>query len=120
MEVMERKTSPRKIYNKLLGNAQHINQSYVEAADRMVDEALGLLEDEEPGLRDWLQSDTEANRLLNTHSIALHVLIWNDSQRGYDLDRTMGRVDALNYRLFSTMAVMAAMRERPLAKELGS
>lgn len=118
MKVMERNTSPRKIYSKLLGAHEHVKQSYVEAADSLVDEALELLENEEPGLRDWLQTDSDANRLLSTHSIALHVLIWGDSQRGYDLDRTMGRVDALNYRLFSTMAVMASMRERPLAKEL--
>ena len=119
METMERKTSPRRVYHRLLGSSEHIKQDYVQAADRMVDEALGLLDNEEPELRDWLQTDTEANRLLNTHSLALHVLLWGDSQRGYSLDQTMGRIDALNYRMFSTLAVMATMRERPLAKEIG-
>ncbi len=114
---MERKTSPRKVYGRLLSSVEGLDPGNIEASDRMVDESLALLEEEEPTLLHWLTTDPDIDRLLGTHTVALHALLVGDHRRGYPLEHTIGRVDALNYRLVCAVAVVATMRERPLAKE---
>lgn len=118
MEVMERRTSPRNVYARLIASMRGIDPDTVAASDRLMDESLTLLENEEPGLLRWLSTDPDIDRLLGTHTVALHQLLTGDARRGYSFEHTMGRVDALNYRLACTMAIASAMRERPLAKEV--
>lgn len=113
---MDRKTSLRNVYSRLTSSMKGISADTMAASDTMVDEALALLENEEPGLLSWMQSP-EIDSLLGSHTVAMYALLTGDHQRGYNFDYTMGRVDALNYRLVCTLAVMATMRERPLAKE---
>ncbi len=115
---MDRKISPRRVYSRLSSSMKGIDKDVVAASDRLVDESLELLENEEPGLLHWLKMNPEIDSLLGSHTVAMHALLFGDSRRGYSLEHTMGRLDALNYRLVCAMAVMAAMRERPLAKEV--
>ncbi|KKN31198.1 hypothetical protein LCGC14_0826210 [marine sediment metagenome] len=115
---MDRKISPRRVYGRLTSTMQGIDKDVVAASDRLVDESLELLEDEEPRLLHWLKTNPEIDTLLGSHTVAMHALLFGDSRRGYPLEHTMGRLDALNYRLVCTLAVMATMRERPLAKEV--
>lgn len=118
VKMAERKTSPRTIYMKLLGrDVEGAQLADVRRADALVDESLTLLDDDEPTLRGWLRDDSEINELLRVHTSATFALLQRNGQRGMPLEHTMHQIDSLNYRLICTVALAAAMRERPSATD---
>lgn len=84
----------------------------VERADDWVDQALAALEEEEPSLASWLDTDESINRALTANASAIYWTIISVLAAGDSLEDAMERVDKLVERLVHATALVAAMRER--------
>lgn len=84
----------------------------MQALDDRVDEALMLLDLEEPTLSEYLTENREATRLLEAHSAAAFALLTRDQKTGTNFGQTMRRLERLTSRTVAALALGAVLNER--------
>lgn len=112
---MARLTTQRRVFQRALRpylSDQEPDMDEMKLADEELDASLSILDYEEPSLREWLSSDQEIMRLLKANTSAMHALIMTDYNKGFRLDYTVARLDALVFRVACAVAWKAALRER--------
>lgn len=84
----------------------------VGKADSWVDESLATIQDEEPRLAKWLNTDPELQRLMTVNGSAIFWTLANSLQHGYSLEFAVERVDKLVQRAVAAAAFRAVMLDR--------
>lgn len=118
MKTMASTSNARGVLTKLLkrGGLAAIDLANARRADALVDEALDVLDHEEPELREYLNS-MEVEELLRVQTSASYALIVRDNRRGLPLEDMVHRLQTLNFRTICAVALAAAMHERPRAAD---
>lgn len=111
---------PRGVLTKL--TKRHVPDRVVREtlapADAYADEALHVLEEEEPRLLRWLGTDGEVKRLLRAHRAATYGALAEADHQQLPVEQLVKSLDALAYRLAAVLAVGAVQNERE-ARPLG-
>lgn len=84
----------------------------VKLADYYIDEALDVLETEEPSLLEWIQTDEEVDRLRWTNRSTTYWLMMAQMKKQVPLEKIVGKVDNLFGRVLAAVAWRAVMKDR--------
>lgn len=114
--MQQPKRAGRGLYDKLVRNrVSAVYQADILQADMFADEALDLLENEEPSLVKWLDSDSDLDRLARTNSTAIYWMLADDIHNGRGLEDSVVKVDKLMRRLVYVMGLRATLRQRAVS-----
>lgn len=105
--------SPRNQLDKALSKGLvSMRPADVEDADRWVDEALTVLETEEPSMLEWFSGDEDVSRALDATSIAIFNAVHRGMMLGQPVDKILRWINFYNYRMACASAWNSANRER--------
>lgn len=108
----------RRVFSQMYGkHLGPIDQGAVQMADLFVDEALSALDDEEPGLRAWLERDPQVQGMLKANNTALYKVVDHAMRNGAPPTVYLETMAQLVFRAVAAIAWRAALRERESASE---
>jgi len=105
--------SPRRQLARLVRKHKvEVKNTDIEFGDKWIDEALTVIETEEPSMLDWLSKDPELQTAFRSTLYGIYASIKRDVTRGASIQDTIKWIDFLNYRLTCAVAWYASQRER--------